>query len=1072
MLGSRHVSRRVGIVSAGLVAAAIGLITVTWIGQTLGLKDAVWAQDAGGAAAIDPSVRQEFKEPVVLASKDGVLEVRLTAQQGEATLDTVAKPVKNFLLFGYEVIRGTASDGSKTGSNHYPAPTLQVYPGDTLIVHLDNALAGLTIRDFYDPAFTAKGGDVPIYPEALTQAPINLHTHGLRVSPKGNSDNVLLHVAAGLSNTYTYKIRDDHPHGAFWYHPHLHQLTAPQTYLGLAGILAVGRIDGNVPLVTENDLPVRNMVLQFNYVFDRKGGLAELNNTNWSQYVSTLTPPKDSELAAGTYRPILAPVNFTDAAKGTEYFTVWWSGPLGVNNNRGRLQFIPSNLKTFEQNPGGAGLKVPADPSLPDYQRDVQFTVNGQFQPIVKSRPGQTEIWVLSNISDMAYMNVRLTETATGRHPKIAILGTDGNPGEVVRTPPTDDGTTLLIPPATRYAIAVTIPETGKLVLEMPPIGEGTTTVSEPGILYTNDGTDNPPAVTGVVSAFPSAFSHDDGFFVFPTQVLARAVPSGERGVSVAFNDGQTLHAPNTGFVDTAAATPDLVRTLNSTGGFLNDLASKNDPKAFVYAFNNQGFPNAPVLQPRLDTVEEWRIYNRNNDSHPIHVHVNDFQVTRYYNPTTGLTVGPGRWEADTADLSRPTLLVGEDVGIPSELYIRTRFEDYIGLFVMHCHRLNHEDNGLMLMVNIIPSVSTYAVAEPGKDGQAATVKIHDGEGDRLVTTVMPFPGVEAAPATAMGDIDGDGVYDLIAGAPKGHAPEVVVFSGQAIDGKKAFETELTRFEAFDADAEGGVNVASAQIDGGTSDNIIVGSGPGISSEVKVFTYQSQSEPKLFSAFSPYPDDTSGVTVTSGFVSTTSGRNSIVTAPGPGSPGIVKVFDYWLMEPAPIKIDETNVPLEMCSKGDGKPAKMAEFAPFGPDYRGGISLATGWLYGQLGGAKRIVVGQLDGSGEVKIYSTGSALDGGPASELKSPVEHGELPTFAEVYSFAPFDGAGGVRVATTSTTAGADLLVSGVSNADKTAKVLKYDFVRPTPAAKTVVAETLGEVYAASGSAAPLIGGD
>jgi hypothetical protein len=32
----------------------------------------------------DPSIRPDFSEPVVLASKDGVLEVRLTAHQGEA----------------------------------------------------------------------------------------------------------------------------------------------------------------------------------------------------------------------------------------------------------------------------------------------------------------------------------------------------------------------------------------------------------------------------------------------------------------------------------------------------------------------------------------------------------------------------------------------------------------------------------------------------------------------------------------------------------------------------------------------------------------------------------------------------------------------------------------------------------------------------------------------------------------------------------------------------------------------------------------------------------------------------
>src|SRR5262245_42515388 len=71
-----------------------------------------------------------FKEPVTLASKDGVLEVRLTARQGAAKLDTVANPVENFLLFDYQVIRGTASDGQMSGGGLYPAPTLQVFPGE------------------------------------------------------------------------------------------------------------------------------------------------------------------------------------------------------------------------------------------------------------------------------------------------------------------------------------------------------------------------------------------------------------------------------------------------------------------------------------------------------------------------------------------------------------------------------------------------------------------------------------------------------------------------------------------------------------------------------------------------------------------------------------------------------------------------------------------------------------------------------------------------------------------------------------------------------------------------------
>ena len=58
-----------------------------------------------------------------------------------------------------------------------------------------------------------------------------------------------------------------------------------------------------------------------------------------------------------------------------------------------------------------------------------------------------------------------------------------------------------------------------------------------------------------------------------------------------------------------------------------------------------------------------------------------------------------------------------ESVIQPGALSLRMRFDDFTGLFVMHCHRLNHEDNGLMALINVIPAVSTYAVAVPGIAG-------------------------------------------------------------------------------------------------------------------------------------------------------------------------------------------------------------------------------------------------------------------------------------------------------------------------------------------------------------------
>ena len=52
-----------------------------------------------------------------------------------------------------------------------------------------------------------------------------------------------------------------------------------------------------------------------------------------------------------------------------------------------------------------------------------------------------------------------------------------------------------------------------------------------------------------------------------------------------------------------------------------------------MYAFAGNAFPNVPLIQARLGSVEEWNFVNYNNDAHPIHVHVNDFQVTKYFDP-------------------------------------------------------------------------------------------------------------------------------------------------------------------------------------------------------------------------------------------------------------------------------------------------------------------------------------------------------------------------------------------------------------------------------------------------------
>ena len=168
-------------------------------------------------------------------------------------------------------------------------------------------------------------------------------------------------------------------------------------------------------------------------------------------------------------------------------------------------------------------------------------------------------------------------------------------------------------------------------------------------------------------------------------------------------------------------------------------------------------------------------------------------------------------WGVDNANVPAPAMDPSENVIQAGVLTMRTKFEDYTGIYVQHCHRLNHEDNGLMALINVIPAVSTYAVAVPGSPGRPAEVKVYDGNGDRLVAVVTPFPGFKGSPSVAMGDVDGDNVLDLIVGAGKGYAPEVVVYSGKAHGGKPAFGTELTRFAAFAPGAQGGISVTATR---------------------------------------------------------------------------------------------------------------------------------------------------------------------------------------------------------------------------------------------------------------------
>ncbi|MFC4158695.1 multicopper oxidase domain-containing protein [Chitinimonas lacunae] len=73
--------------------------------------------------------------------------------------------------------------------------------------------------------------------------------------------------------------------------------------------------------------------------------------------------------------------------------------------------------------------------------------------------------------------------------------------------------------------------------------------------------------------------------------------------------------------------------------------------------------------------------------NHSFHIHVNPFQMMRKDSRGRDQVV----W--------RDTLMVKQDE--PVEIY--SPYEDYIGRFVLHGHILDHEDQGMMQLVEIEP---------------------------------------------------------------------------------------------------------------------------------------------------------------------------------------------------------------------------------------------------------------------------------------------------------------------------------------------------------------------------------
>ena len=260
-----------------------------------------------------------------------------------------------------------------------------------------------------------------------------------------------------------------------------------------------------------------------------------------------------------------------------------------------------------------------------------------------------------------------------------------------------------------------------------------------------------------------------------------------------------------------------------------------------------------------------------------------------------------------------------------------------------------------------------------GTGSGAAHVKVFDGATGQLIPgplgSFLVYPGPGNTPQdpnsdyyrlafqggifVASGDVDGDGRDDLITAADAGAGPHVKVYSG-------ATGAMLRSFWAFDPGFQGGVRIATGDLDGDGKADIICGSGVG-AAHVRIYSGATGSLlPGALGSFLIYPghsgdpaDPTSdyyrlafqgGIFVASGDVDD-DGRDDLITGADAGGGPHVKVYSGLS--------GATLVPL-------------ASFWAYDQSFAGGVRVSAGDVNGD--GRADIITGTGIGAAQARAFN--------------------------------------------------------------------------------------------------------
>jgi FtsP/CotA-like multicopper oxidase with cupredoxin domain len=282
----------------------------------------------------------------------------------------------------------------------------------------------------------------------------------------------------------------------------------------------------------------------------------------------------------------------------------------------------------------------------------ASYTVNGKFQPSLRARTGEVQRWRFINATATpgGYMDLQLLDR-NNRTQQLFLIAIDGYP---LRR--TQARTSYLLPPGGRADFLVQLSGRGKYTM-MGRRFQGQASDQTLGVINCEGKPHRLSLSPASQTTAPFLAPITDKEIVNRRTIRFQICPDQARG-------------------DTCKNYPNAKL-----------CSSRNGDEVITNAFLINGLPYDPDRidhSIKLGTAEEWELINETGAEHPFHIHVNHFQVMQ-----PGMPPEDWVWR-DTVSLP-----------MNGSVRIRSRFRDYPGRFLLHCHILLHSDLGMMQNVEV-----------------------------------------------------------------------------------------------------------------------------------------------------------------------------------------------------------------------------------------------------------------------------------------------------------------------------------------------------------------------------------